>query len=223
MGKQAILFLVLLTLGFGVPTRAQTKDTTEQPERNTAAGQNATQTADRQQSQKADTRADDQDSKPARRKTHFHLGTITLGASYTNFGRSFVAPFYPYYSYYPYYAYAAFSVGAFYTPFASDLYGPFYYPPHAFDLNYALGKGEVELKSLGRNKNASVYIDNAYAGKAGKLKHMWLDSGAYNLSLTAADGSSFQQRIYVLSGKKLKITPEFKMSANDVPQHEEKR
>ena len=220
MGKQMMLFLLLFVVGFAAPGRAQTPENAQQQKRSTATEQKATQAADRQQqSETTGAGADDQDSRPPSHKTHFHLGAITLGASYTDFGHSFVAPFYPY----PYYPYGAYSVGAFYTPFVGDLlYGPFYYPPHAFNLNYALGKGEVELKELGRNKNASVYIDNAYAGKAGKLKHMWLDSGAYDLSLSAADGSSFHQRIYVLSGKKLKITPDFKMSAN-VPQNEEKK
>ena len=223
MGRQTMLFLGLLALGFAAPGRAQSPDKAQQQKHSSAADQKAAQTADQQQSRKATTSADDEDSKSAGRKTHFHLGAVTLGASYTSFGHSFVTPFYPYYPYYAYYPYPAFSLGAFYTPFVGDLYGPYYYPPHVFDLNYALGKGEVELKSLGRYKTASVYIDQAYAGKAGKLKHMWLDSGAYNLSLTAADGSSFHQRIYVLSGKKLKITPEFKMSANSAPQDEEKK
>ena len=39
---------------------------------------------------------------------------------------------------------------------------------------------------------------------------MWLDPGAYDLSIESADGSRFQQRIYVLSGKTLKIKPELK-------------
>lgn len=223
MGRKIMLFLGLLALGLWAPGHAQTAENPQQQKHGSAADQKATQTAGQQQSGRATSRADDENSKSAGRKTHFHLGAVTLGASYTSFGYSFVAPFYPYYAYYPNYLYPAFSLGAYYTPFVGDLYGPFYYPPHIFDLNYELGKGEVELRSLGQNKNASLYIDGAYAGKAGKLKHMWLDSGAYNLSLTAADGSSFHQRIYVLSGKKLKITPEFKMSANSAPQDEEKK
>jgi len=214
MGKQVTLSLLILMLGFAAQCPAQAPDKPQQQKPRTATDQNTTQAADHRQSEEPDASADEEGSKSAGRKTHFHLGAITLGASYTNFGNSFIAPFYPY----PYYPYGAYSIGAFYTPFAGDLYGPFYYPPHIFNLNYELGKGEVELKSLGRNKNASVYIDNAYAGKAGKLKHMWLDSGAYDLSLTSPDGSSFHQRIYILSGKKLKITPQF-----NAPHNEEKK
>jgi hypothetical protein len=239
MDKQVMLFLVALMLGFGARGGAQAQDNAQQQKHSTATNQDASQAGDQQPIQKeqtaadqkadnsavqnADSSADDEDSRPAGRKTHFRLGAITLGASYTDFGRSFVAPFYPYYPYYAYYPYGAFSVAGFYTPFEGDLlYGPYYYPGRASDLNYGLGKGEVELESLGRNKNASVYIDQAYAGTAGKLKHMWLDSGAYNLSLTSADGSSFHQRIYVLSGKTLKIAPEFKTSANAAPNEEKK-
>lgn len=146
---------------------------------------------------------DDQDSGKPRHKTHFHLGTITLGASYTNFGHGY-GPFYPY-GFYPY------TFSAFYTPFHYDpFYGPFYYPAYGPSVNYALGKGHVKLSSLGRNKDAEVYIDGAYAGLAGKLKNIWLDPGAYNLSVRASDGSSFQKRIYVLSGKTLEIKPVLK-------------
>lgn len=169
--------------------------------------------------------ADDEGAKPTKRKTHFHLGTITVGASYTNFGHAFTGPFYPYYAYpfYPYYPYGAFSVGAFYTTYFSDpFYGPYsYYAPYAPGLGYAAGKGEVRLASLGRNKGASVYIDNAYAGPADKLKQMWLDPGAYDLSLQAADGSTFQRRIYVLTGKTLKIEPDFKVGRSS--HNEEKK
>jgi len=169
--------------------------------------------------------ADDEGAKPAKRKTHFHLGAITVGASYTNFGHAFVGPFHPYYAYpfYPYYPYGAFSVGAFYTTYFSDpFYGPYaYYTPYAPGFGFAPEKGEVRLASLGRNKGASVYIDNAYAGSADKLKQMWLEPGAYDLSLQAADGSTFQRRIYVLSGKTLKIEPDFSVAKSS--HNEEKK
>lgn len=178
-----------------------------------------------QDSEKKKDEAEDESAKPPKRKTHFYLGAITVGASYTNFGHAFVGPVYPYYAYplYPYYPYGAFSVGAFYTSYFSDpFYGPYsYYAPYAPGFGYAAGKGEVKLESLGRNKGASVYIDNGYAGPADKLKQMWLDPGAYDLALQSADGSAFRQRIYVLSGKTLKISPEFKVAKT--LQREEKK
>lgn len=45
------------------------------------------------------------------------------------------------------------------------------------------------------------------SGRAGKLKRMWLDPGAYNLELRAG-GRTLTQKIYVLSGKTLRVTPE---------------
>lgn len=196
----------------------------------TSIAQNTEHPASQDAEKKTETKKDEAEEEsaiPRRSKTHFHLGTVTVGASYTNFGHAFIGPFYPFYGYqypyYPYYPYGAFSVGAFYTTYFSDpFYGPYsYYAPYAPGFGYAAGKGEVKLASLGRNKDASVYIDNGYAGPADKLKQMWLDPGAYDLSLQAADGSTFRQRIYVLSGKTLKIAPEFKVEKT--PQREEKK
>jgi len=202
----------------GVVSQEPTSDTKTSPVQ--PAGNLQSQDSDKKKDE-----AEDESAKPPKSKTHFHLGAITVGASYTNFGHAFVGPFYPYYAYpfYPYYPYGAFSVSAFYTPYFSDaFYGPYsYYAPYAPGFGYATGKGEVKLASLGRNKGASVYIDNAYAGPADKLKQMWLDPGAYDLSLQAADGSTFRQRIYVLSGKTLKIEPEFKV-AKDLQREEKK-
>jgi hypothetical protein len=77
-----------------------------------------------------------------------------------------------------------------------------YYGPGSF--NYDNGRGEVRLTA--DPKVAEVYIDGAYAGTADRLKSMWLDPGAYDLTVSAKDRESFHQRVYVLSGKSLKIT-----------------
>jgi hypothetical protein len=142
-----------------------------------------------------------EDEKP-RHKLHFRLGTISVGAAYTHFSGGVVSPFYPY----AFYPYGFFSYGALYSPFFyGPFYGPFYYPPYASGLNYSPGKGQVKVSSPGKDKSAEIYIDDAYAGTVHELKSMWLDPGAYDLSVIGADGSSFQKRIYVLSGKTLKI------------------
>lgn len=128
-------------------------------------------------------------------KVHVRLGTVSLAAGYTHFsGPFFFYPFSPY-GYYPYsFAYAPFL----YDPF----YGPFYSPyPRGFA--YAPDKGEIKLNS--NPKNAQVFVDGAYAGTADHLKTLWLDSGAYDLTLSAPGRETFQKRIYVLSGKSLKI------------------
>lgn len=225
MGKRMMLLrlgailVLLVVLGFWVTGHAQTAAS---PKQSSSAGQQqksdahvkqnaAAQVSNAEKDQGVEqAKNNEDDSTPARKHTHVHLGTVTVGASYTNFGHAFVGPFYPY----PYYPYGAFSVGAFYTPYAGyPFYGSFYNPAYGPVLKYGPGKGEVKLSSLGRNKNAEVYIDNGYAGLAGKLKDMWLDPGVYDLSLKASDGSRFTKRIYVLSGKSLKITPDFQMAA----------
>ena len=71
--------------------------------------------------------------------------------------------------------------------------------------------GAVKLEGV--DKNALVYLDGALAGRADKLKRMWLDPGAYDLELRTGDRSA-TQRIYVLSGKTLKVTPD--MMVNEV-------
>jgi len=230
-GATLILLAVLglYTAGHAQTPAEKTKAIAQEPasDTKTPIAQNTEQQASQDSGKKTDVKRDEAEDESARRprsKTHFHLGTITVGASYTNFGHAFVSPFYPFYGYpYPYYPYGAFSAGAFYTTYFSDpFYGPYsYYAPYAPGFGYAVGKGEVKLASLGRNKNASVYIDNGYVGPADKLKKMWLDPGAYDLSLQAADGSTFRQRIYVLSGKTLKVAPEFKVEKT--PQREEKK
>lgn len=142
----------------------------------------------------------DSDATTAKHKTHFHLGTVTVAAGYTHYPRGFFNSFYPF-GFYPY--------ASFYAPFYYDpFYNSFYYPSYIAGLHESVGRGHIKLSTPGKDKNAEVYIDNAYAGTVGKLKSIWLDPGAYDLSVKGADGSSFQQRIYVLSGKTLKIKPE---------------
>ena len=147
-------------------------------------------------SQKEQHAEDKTPEKPAKGKTHVRLGTVTVGASYTRFSDNFfVSPFWAY-GFYPYYfGYAPF----FYDP----SYRSYFFEPYAAGFAYGPDKGEVRLDA--KPSSASVYLNDAYAGSAGKLKHIWLEPGAYDLTVAAADGSEFHQRIYVLSGKSLKI------------------
>ena len=62
------------------------------------------------------------------------------------------------------------------------------------------------MKLAADPNQAEVYIDGAYAGTADRLKTIWLEPGAYDLSVSHAGRESFHQRIYVLTGKSLKIT-----------------
>lgn len=120
----------------------------------------------------------------ASRPSGVRFGGVVVGAGYTR-------GFYPYYWYggWPYY-----------SPFY-DFYLPMYYPGYyGYARSYHMG----EIKLRVEPRNAQVYVNGAYAGKADRLKTIWLAPGAYNLELKA-DQRSFQKRIYVLTGKTLKI------------------
>jgi hypothetical protein len=126
-------------------------------------------------------------------KWHVRLGTISIGAGYSS-SPFFFGPFWPY-GFYPYsFAYAPFFYDPFYSPF---------YRPYAGGFGYGPDKGEVKLTA--NPKDAQVFLDGAYAGTANHLRSMWLTSGAYDLSVSVPGREPFQQRIYVLSGKSLKI------------------
>src|SRR5215470_12459421 len=131
-------------------------------------------------------------------KTRLRLGTVWLGASYTRYSGPYYYPYGPY-GFYP----GDWVYGSLWYPL-----WPAYYPPGHFDYND--GRGEIRLTA--DPKVAEVYIDGAYAGTADRLKTMWLDPGAYDLTVSAADRESFHQRVYVLSGKSLKIAA--KLNAN---------
>jgi hypothetical protein len=142
----------------------------------------------------------DQDATPEKRKFHWRLGGVSVGAGYSHFSG-------PYYSPYAYpYAYAPFGLypgdwvaASFWYPISSPY--PFYGPG---SFGYGDGRGEVRLTAEPRA--AEVYIDGGYAGTADKLKTLWLDPGAYDLTVSAGGREPFHQRLYVLSGKSLKIT-----------------
>ena len=76
---------------------------------------------------------------------------------------------------------------------------------------YGSDSGEIKLKT--DHKTAEVYIDGAYAGQVKDLKTIHLRPGAYELEIRSDDGGIFQDRVYVLAGKTLKITPEFKTAS----------
>jgi len=148
--------------------------------------------------------AETEDQKASGQTWHLRLGTIWVGAGYSKFSW----PFYYPYSFYPF--------PGFYSPPLWDPYSSYFYPIGYF--SYDNGKGEVRLSAP---RQADVYLDNAYAGKAEKLKSIWLEPGAYDLSVSDSDHASYHQRIYVLSGKSLKIATKLQLRTN-LPKTEEK-
>ncbi len=90
------------------------------------------------------------------------------------------------------------------------IYDPFWYSPYIHSGLYTgfiqqPNMGQVKLNSM--DKDASVYLDGAYAGSAQKLKSFRLAPGAYNLELRDDKQRTFRQRLYVLSGKTLALRP----------------
>jgi hypothetical protein len=142
-----------------------------------------------------------------KRKWRLHLGGVAVGAGYSHFS----GPIYPYSYPFPYYAPYGFYPGDWVTaslwyPLWSPL--PFYGPGY---FAYNNGRGEVRLTA--EPKDARVYIDGGYAGTADKLKNLWLDPGAYDLMVSAPGREDFHERLYVLSGKSLKITAKLSTAA----------
>ncbi len=126
-------------------------------------------------------------------KMHLRLGTVTVGRFYSHFSGP---AFYPYdYGYWRY--------PLFWDPWWNWV-SPLYYPGYFTGFAPGPDKGEVRLS--GAPKKAAVYIDGAYAGTADRLKNLWLDPGAYDLVVTAEPSEPFRQRIYVLTGKTLKLS-----------------
>ena len=118
------------------------------------------------------------------------LGTVSVGAGYGYYS----GPVWP--GYYP--------------PF---FYDPFYYPwigysffPSPVYLVPQPDKGQVSLQ--GSYDNSEVYLDNAYAGTAATLKKFWLAPGVYDLEVRPKDQTPKKKRIYVLTGKTLKVSLE---------------
>jgi PEGA domain len=147
------------------------------------------------QTQSSTKKAEDDSSSGRDHTLHLHLrlGMISLGAGYSSLSGPACYPYAP----------SFYSLGceseALWFPRTSSY--PFFAPAY---FAYGSDKGEVKLAA--EPKGAEVYLDRAYAGTADHLKSMWLDPGAYDLSLVASGGKVFHQRIYVLSGKSLKIT-----------------
>ena len=132
-------------------------------------------------------------SRPAR----VRLGGFVFGAGYG------------YHSgYYPYRYYS----GPYFWPWYDSLYFPSYYgfnsplwyhPGWFTGYSYRAGMGEVRIRT--GLPDADVYLDDGFAGKAKDLKSMWLEPGAYNVKVEASGHDPFAVRIYVLSGKTLKL------------------
>jgi hypothetical protein len=91
-------------------------------------------------------------------------------------------------------------LGAWYCPY----YGP-YGMYDAYPAYPGLYSGAGELRLTTNVKDADVFINGAYAGKAAKLKSMWLRPDTYNLEIRASGYTSYSERIYLVAGKTMHL------------------
>ena len=110
-------------------------------------------------------------------------------------GRVFVGPGFSPYGWYGY---------GWYGPYG--MYGPYGAAPNA---------GKVKLDT--NIKDAEVFINGSYAGTVGQLKTMVLRSGNYNIEVRAPGRTPFQQRIYIVAEKTIKLHPELRLQAPAPP------
>ena len=118
------------------------------------------------------------------------LGTVSVGAGYGYYS----GPVWP--GYYPPF---------FYDPFYDPWIGYSFFPSPIY-LVPQPDKGQVSLQ--GSYDCSEIYIDNAYAGTAATLKKFWLAPGVYDLEVRPKDQTPKKKRIYVLTGKTLKVSLE---------------
>jgi hypothetical protein len=126
------------------------------------------------------------------------LAGFSVGAGYSHFSGG-----YPFFGF-PYFG----------SPYYDPAYSAFWYDPFLYSVPpayfYQDNLGKVKLEAADRN--ASVYLDGGFAGTVDKLKDMRVEPGVHDVRIT--DGNrSYQQRIYVLSGKTLTLTPDLTVSS----------
>ena len=88
-------------------------------------------------------------------------------------------------------------------------YGPFWGWPGPYGVYPGAipNAGEIKLKT--NVKDADVYVNGAYAGKAAKLKTLWLRADTYDVEVRAPGRAPFLEKIYVVPGKTTHIDAEF--------------
>lgn len=189
------IFFAIVTSGYAQDSSSDTMNrhgqtATDNSSNVSATDASKTQTEDHEATAAPGTQNGEQSS---RHETHVRLGGIVVSANYAHFWPGI----------YPY----GFPYGPFYSPISAALWwDPFWAFPVGYPAGYFSpgdGKGEVKLNNA--PKSASVYLNGGYAGTVEHLKSFWLDPGVYDLVLSAPDGREYQQRVYVLTGRTLKI------------------
>jgi hypothetical protein len=99
-------------------------------------------------------------------------------------------------------------------------FGPYgwygsYYGPYPYGPYLVANVGRVKLDT--HVKEADVFIDGSYAGTLRDLKTMMMRSGNHEISVRAPGRETFEQKIYVVAGKTLKLRPELRMQSTPAP------
>ena len=137
------------------------------------------------------------------------LGGISLTGGYSRYsGPAYWGP--PFYGYYD---------SPFWTPFWQT---HFPYGGSAFSgfypaYNFRRGPSMGEIKLQAEPMTASVFINDAYAGRVQDLRSISLEPGVYNLRIETEGRPGFSRRIYVLSGKTLKIEANLMTAKGEQP------
>ena len=86
-------------------------------------------------------------------------------------------------------------------------YGPGFYPWSYGTPN----AGDVKIET--KMKDAEVFINGSLAGTVGHLKTMTMRAGTYDIQVRVPGRPPFQQKIYVVPGKTLKLRPDLGVPA----------
>jgi hypothetical protein len=134
-----------------------------------------------------------------RSRPRIRIGGVMVNAGYSHFSGPFGYPFFGY----PFRPWLWGPYGMNW-PMMWDpwFYGPYLHPGFLTGFGYYPSMGEIKLRSA--DKDAWIYLDGALAGKADKLKNIWLQPGSYNLEVRSGQ-KRFSQKVYVLSGKTLRL------------------
>ena len=98
-------------------------------------------------------------------------------------------------------------------------FGPYgwygsYYGPYPYGPYLVANVGQVKLDT--HVKEADVFIDGSYAGTLRDLKTM-MRPGNYDISVRAPGRETFEQKMYVVAGKTLKLHPELRVQSTLAP------
>jgi hypothetical protein len=85
--------------------------------------------------------------------------------------------------------------------------GGYWGPPAYYYSAPQPRKGEVKIET--HQRNARVYINNAYAGTIKDKNQFALRPGNYQLEIRTSKGQTFNTHIYVTRGRKLIVRPDF--------------